>query len=116
MELSSLIPELHLSRSAIGFVVSTILAGGAVASPQSVDPVAEGDDEAATILDGEGLQTMSAPRVFGVTEAPEIDGVLEEIWKDGTLLADTWRQVDPDEGALPTQRTEVRLMRDSRNL
>ena len=42
--------------------------------------------------------------------------MLEEIWKDGTLLADTWRQVDPDEGALPTQRTEVRLMRDSRNL
>ena len=116
MELSSLIPELHLSRSAIGFVVSTILAGGAVASPQSVDPVAEGDDEAATILDGEVPQTTSAPRVFGVTEAPEIDGVLEEIWKDGTLLADTWRQVDPDEGALPTQRTEVRLMRDSRNL
>ena len=56
-------------------VVSTILrrwCGGL--SPVDADPVAEGDDEAATILDGEVPQTTSAPRVFGVTEAPEIDG------------------------------------------
>ncbi|MHC4247437.1 MAG: carbohydrate binding family 9 domain-containing protein, partial [Planctomycetota bacterium] len=80
------------------------------------DPVAAGDDEAATVLAGELPAASDAPRIFGVEEAPEIDGILEEIWQDGTLLEDTWRQVNPDEGAPPTQRTEVRLMRDDRNL
>ena len=59
---------------------------------------------------------LAPPAVMSIDEAPRIDGVLEEIWETGTLLPDTWRQVDPDEGAPPTQRTEVRLMRDSRNL
>ncbi|MCP4835750.1 MAG: carbohydrate binding family 9 domain-containing protein [Phycisphaera sp.] len=63
-----------------------------------------------------GDEAMATPTVMSIDEAPEIDGVLEEIWDAGTLLPDTWRQVDPDEGAPPTQRTEVRLMRDRRNL
>ena len=116
MELASPILVFPVSRSAIGLVMSIVFAGGAAVFAQSADPVAEGGDEAATILGGEAPGTMAAPQVFGVTEAPEIDGVLEEIWQDGTLLADTWRQVDPVEGAAPSQRTEIRLMRDSRNL
>jgi hypothetical protein len=61
-------------------------------------------------------ESLSPPDVMSIDEAPEIDGVLEEIWQAGTLLPDTWLQVDPEEGAPPTQRTEVRLMRDRRNL
>ena len=60
----------------------------AIAAGQAPDPVAAGDDEAATVLAGELPAAADAPRIFGVEEAPEIDGVLEEIWKDGTLLAD----------------------------
>ena len=54
--------------------------------------------------------------IFTIDEAPEIDGVFEEIWQDGTLMPDTFRQVNPIEGAPPTEKTEVYLMRDARNL
>ena len=64
----------------------------------------------------EPLQSAGPPPIALVTEAPEIDGVLDEIWAAGTLLPDTWRQVLPDEGAPPSQRTEIFLMRDTRNL
>ena len=66
--------------------------------------------------DPEITSSLAPPPVMSVDEAPEIDGVFDEIWQAGTLLPDTWTQVDPDEGAPPTERTEVRLMRDSRNL
>ncbi len=64
----------------------------------------------------EPLQSAGPPPIALVTEAPEIDGVLDEIWAAGTRLPDTWRQVLPDEGAPPSQRTEIFLMRDTRNL
>ncbi len=60
--------------------------------------------------------SLAPPPVMSVDEAPEIDGVFDEIWQAGTLLPDTWTQVDPDEGAPPTERTEARIMRDERNL
>jgi hypothetical protein len=65
----------------------------------------------------ESVETAGPERssIFTIDEAPEIDGVLEEIWQDGTRLPDTFRQVEPVEGALPTERTEIYLMRDSRN-
>ena len=44
MELSPLIPDTHFSRSVIGLVVAITFAAATLASPQSVDPVAEGDD------------------------------------------------------------------------
>ena len=115
------VPRLLRSRSRsvvpLAVIASIAAAGGAtVAVGQIADPVAAGDDEAATILADALPAASGAPRIFGVDEAPEIDGVLEEIWQDGTLLEDTWRQVNPDEGAMPTQRTEIRLMRDAQNL
>ena len=54
--------------------------------------------------------------IYTVETAPEIDGVLEEIWQSGTPLAEDFRQVNPDQGAAPTERTVVYLMRDSKNL
>ena len=53
--------------------------------------------------------------IYTVETAPEIDGVLEEIWQYGTPLKGAFRQVNPEEGAPPSQRTEVYLMRDARN-
>ena len=53
--------------------------------------------------------------IYTVETAPEIDGILEEIWQSGTPLSESFRQVNPDEGAPPTERTEVYLMRDSKN-
>ena len=54
--------------------------------------------------------------IYTVETAPEIDGVLEEIWQSGTPLAENFRQVNPDQGAAPSERTVVYLMRDSKNL
>ncbi len=100
----------HLDRSSfvrafLALLASWMLAGSV--QGQDADPGAP---------DGDLPQPLGAPPVRAIRETPEIDGVLEEIWETGTLLPDTWRQVDPDEGAPPTERTEVRLMRDSRNL
>jgi hypothetical protein len=53
--------------------------------------------------------------IYTVETAPEIDGTLEDIWQSGTPLKGGFRQVNPDEGELPTERTEVYLMRDSKN-
>ena len=66
----------------------------------------------------ESIETAPLDRpnsIYTVETAPEIDGVLEELWQDGTPLSDSFRQVEPREGAEPTERTEVYLMRDSRN-
>ncbi len=86
------------------------LAIGSWASGQEADPLGEADDTVAATLP----EAAASVRMTG--EAPAIDGVLEEIWIAGTLLPDTWRQVEPTEGGAPSQVTEVRLMRDQRNL
>ena len=57
----------------------------------------------------------STPRVSLVRTdiAPEIDGVLDEpLWEDAALIDDL-TQVEPIEGAAPSQRTEVRILYDS---
>ena len=99
---SSFVPLLTaVVTTSIGILTSSSL--GQESDPGSPDP---------SVSDA----ALAPPAVMSIDEAPQIDGVLEEIWETGTLLPDTWLQVDPDEGAPPTQRTEVRLMRDSRNL
>jgi hypothetical protein len=67
--------------------------------------------------DRESVETapLERPTIFTIEEAPEIDGVFEEIWQFGTKLPDTFLQVNPVEGGPPSQVTEVYLMRDSRN-
>lgn len=47
---------------------------------------------------------------------PRIDGVVEEGEWDQAAVIDDFTQVDPDEGAAPTERTEVRLLYDADNL
>ena len=57
----------------------------------------------------------STPRVSLVrTEiAPQIDGILDEpVWEAAALIDDL-TQVEPIEGAAPSQRTEVRILYDS---
>lgn len=54
-------------------------------------------------------------RIYTVETAPEIDGTLEEIWQSGTPLKGNFKQVNPDQGQPATERTEVYLMRDSKN-
>jgi hypothetical protein len=66
--------------------------------------------------DQEALElAASTPRVSLVRTdiAPVIDGVLDEpLWEDAALIDDL-TQVEPIEGAAPSQRTEVRILYDS---
>ncbi len=45
--------------------------------------------------------------------APQIDGLLDEPAWEGAALIDDLTQVEPIEGAAPSQRTEVRILYDS---
>ena len=45
----------------------------------------------------ESIETAPLDRpnsIYTVETAPEIDGVLEELWQDGTPLSDSFRQVE----------------------
>ncbi|MBW2316720.1 MAG: carbohydrate binding family 9 domain-containing protein, partial [Deltaproteobacteria bacterium] len=60
----------------------------------------------------------ASPRysVVRVDEAPEIDGRLDDaVWQKAPLLGPL-TQVEPVEGAAPSERTEVRLLSDGRHL
>ena len=48
--------------------------------------------------------------------APEIDGVLKPGEWDGAVIIDNFTQVEPVEGAKPSERTVIHLMCDSDNL
>ena len=59
------------------------------------------------------LYTVSAGRV---EEGPQIDGSLEdEVWESAGRI-DQFTQQEPQEGAPATERTEVLILYDSRNL
>ncbi len=54
--------------------------------------------------------------VFQITEAPVLDGLLnEQAWKDAAVAGE-FVQKDPNEGMPATERTEVRVLYDSENL
>jgi hypothetical protein len=62
----------------------------------------------------------AAPRpsvqMVRIAEAPLIDGVLDEaVWAQAALIQDL-KQVEPVEGAPPSERTEVRLLYDAEHL
>ena len=74
-------------------------------------PVGDPDDEAVTEADLE-FQLVAAR----ASAPPRIDGVVElEEWR-GAVLLDTFVQSQPDEGAAPTEATEVRLLYDETSL
>src|ERR1044071_7443443 len=51
------------------------------------------------------------------TQAPKIDGDLnDEVWQDDPLPTGDWLSYNPLYGATMTQRTEVRVAYDDRNL
>lgn len=63
-------------------------------------------------------QPVSVPRVVTAvraTEPPHLNGYLDQTWSHAALIT-TLRQQYPHEGAKPTQRTEVRILYDSKNL
>jgi len=75
----------------------------------AVPALAQGES---TAHDGAAHTQSPAPRaVVGRTDTPPvIDGVLDEaIWADAPVI-DDFRQIEPVEGAEPSQRTEVRLL------
>ncbi len=45
-----------------------------------------------------------------------VDGVLDDEAWAGAVVADSFRQVDPVEGDLPTERTELRVLHDGKTL
>jgi Domain of unknown function (DUF5916)/Carbohydrate family 9 binding domain-like len=80
---------------------------------------ARGEDDPA--LAGSGTPPVlitGQKRVMAVrtSEAPVIDGVLDEAAWEGASAIDDFSQTDPIEGGAPTERTEVRILFDSKNL
>ncbi len=66
--------------------------------------------------DGPGAVHKKPPPVASVKKievAPVIDGILDEAVWEGAPVIDSFRQVNPVEGADPSQRTEVRLLHDA---
>ena len=62
------------------------------------------------------LRGVPSGRITRAAEAPIIDGVPdEEVWR-GALVIDEFRQVEPEEGGEPSERTEVRLLFDRTHL
>jgi hypothetical protein len=54
--------------------------------------------------------------IHRLSAAPQIDGNLDDgVWQEGNLLTD-FTQIEPQNGQPATQRTEVRMGYDSRNL
>jgi hypothetical protein len=72
--------------------------------------------EATPEQDGMRWRTFPARRLARTEEAPIIDGVLDEpAWLEAPVI-DDFRQVEPDEGGAPSERTEVRLLYDRTHL
>ncbi|MCB9848201.1 MAG: carbohydrate binding family 9 domain-containing protein [Phycisphaeraceae bacterium] len=92
------------------FVLSVALVIGAIA-PEVAAQLRESGEP--------GAVARRPPPVSAIlrTDAPPlIDGVLDdEVWAEAPVI-DGFRQVDPVEGAEPSQRTEVRLLYDDDNL
>ena len=67
----------------------------------------------ATALFGQEVKLLTIPKI---KEVPQIDGKLDDdCWLEAALAKD-FRQRRPEEGALATEKTEVRICRDDRAL
>ncbi|HUX05686.1 MAG TPA: DUF5916 domain-containing protein [Acidobacteriota bacterium] len=66
--------------------------------------------------DAQSADKEMTVRPVRVETPPRIDGLLDEaLWKEIEPITD-FRQYEPDNGALPTERTEIRICYDSRYL
>jgi len=67
---------------------------------------------------GEKIAEIAAPKIFNVQQirtAPEIDGIIEDIWQQADSITDLV-QSQPYENTEPSERTVVYLMQDDENL
>lgn len=63
-----------------------------------------------------GAQKLKEVRAFRVERPPRLDGTLDDpLWLGAQPIAD-FKQREPYEGAEPTEKTEVRILYDSRHL
>ena len=93
---------LSRDRWFVGFIVcvSTLLPLSAAAQPASPQSVSS------------GLGTRPASSASRITEAPSIDGALDErVWQDATPLTG-FVQAEPFEGAPASEHTEVKILYD----
>jgi len=104
------------SRGGTAVVVALALGLSAAAS------AGQGGQAAPRTGAGQGGRSQpggsSGKRMTGtkITEAPTIDGVLDEpAWQTATPISD-FVQAEPVEGSAPTERTEVRLLYDAHTL
>ena len=72
-----------------------------------------------TVLSGQGRPTVNPPRVAVAVRAdrpPRLDGTLNDaIWSTAPVLED-FRQREPLETQSATEKTEVRILYDSRHI
>jgi len=124
-------PTIHVFRQSvcrqiIGFVSLAVLVGGASAPlrgqeppggpslPRLIDGAPQPPTAPAVIVrDDAGRATVRAQRV---TEAPSIDGQLDEAIYSRMPAITDFIQVDPENGAQATQRTEAWVLFDDSNV
>ncbi|MHC4414292.1 MAG: carbohydrate binding family 9 domain-containing protein [Planctomycetota bacterium] len=93
--------------------VAAALAPAAGASAQAPEPAAApGAEERVRAVD----RDVPAVRLVRTETPPVIDGVLDEAAWDRAALIDDLRQVEPFEGADPSEHTEVRILYDENAL
>ena len=82
------------------------------AAGQTVPPVTAVPAPSANIRSPSGAGSPSL-QVTPITVAPKIDGILDDFCWQAVMATREFTQVDPNEGAAPTEQTEMKVAQDS---
>ncbi|MEM7230073.1 MAG: DUF5916 domain-containing protein [Planctomycetota bacterium] len=95
--------------------LSTLLAGTGLAIGASA-AMGQTSSAPTTQISSTGTMTLPTVRIVRTDTPPTIDGVIDEaVWADAGRF-DQFTQVNPDEGAAPSERTEVRVLFDCQSI
>ena len=103
----------RLTRSLCRFLTGTALAAGGLfasgAPLSAAEPAPPARDFSSYVPSGEATR-------IDASEAPAIDGLLDDAAWSKAKVIDEFYQLDPDSGAPGTEKTELRILYDNENL
>ena len=98
------------------FTRSNLTAGFASALVCALSPVGAASAQPAHHADAQASRERYVAHIVRVDQAPRIDAMLDDRAWQSTAVIDDFTQQEPREGAPASERTEVRLVYDSRRL